>query len=109
YENFRSTGLFGCSECYKAFDRHLDQVLRRIQGSTEHTGKVPVRIGGAGELDRQIGRLRSQLQLAVEREEYERAAAIRDQIRALEEQRRQKEAQKEQEEKKEHPTTTPPR
>lgn len=42
YPVFRHVGKFGCAECYKAFGKLLQGNIKRIQGSTEHTGKVPV-------------------------------------------------------------------
>ncbi|MGE5577292.1 MAG: UvrB/UvrC motif-containing protein [Syntrophothermus sp.] len=84
---FRETGLFGCSECYTDFDRSLDDLLRKIQGSTQHTGKVPLRAGGTVKTQKQIDSLRKELQEAIQHEQYERAAALRDQIRVLESQK----------------------
>lgn len=84
---FRETGLFGCSECYADFDRSLDELLRKIQGSTLHRGKVPARAGGATRAQKQLDALRQELQEAIKREQYERAAELRDQIKAVENQK----------------------
>lgn len=85
FGDFRRLGHLGCSECYTTFTSQLESLLRRVHGSTRHKGKVPSG-GGREELSRQrrIEQLRQQLELAVEAEEYEKAAALRDQIRALE-------------------------
>ena len=64
----------------------VPELLRRIHGDTRHRGKTPQR--GAPESGlRQIQRLHDELQRAVEREEFERAAGIRDDIRRLEAER----------------------
>ena len=58
--------------------------MRRIHGSSLHRGKIPHRTGGTIELKHEIGMLRQKLQESVAQEEYERAAELRDKIRALE-------------------------
>ena len=86
YSSFKETGRLGCAECYAAFQFQLRPLLRRIHGDTRHRGKAPVR-GEAESGARQIQRLHDELQRAVEREEFERAASIRDDIRKLESER----------------------
>ena len=86
YSQFKETGRLGCAECYTAFQFQLRPLLRRIHGDTRHRGKTPVR-GPAESGARQIQRLHDELQRAVEREEFERAASIRDDIRRLEAER----------------------
>lgn len=84
YADFRRAGQLGCSECYETFDRQLEPVLRKLHGSTRHTGKAPARLGGAARTRREAERLRRELQDAVAKEEYERAAGLRDRIRQIE-------------------------
>ncbi len=81
---FAQKGLFGCSDCYRYFGERLEPLLRRIHGSSSHTGKVPARTGGRARLVKQIDQLRAQLREAVAREEYEKAAELRDRIKKLE-------------------------
>lgn len=89
---FASQGLLGCGECYRHFGARLEPVLRRIHGATRHVGKAP-RVAmpaarrRAAEAD-EIARLKAELEEAVAREEFERAAELRDRIRALEQKRR---------------------
>lgn len=84
YSSFKETGRLGCGECYQAFQSQLKPLLRRIHGDTRHRGKAPVRGGAGGTALRAVQRLHDELQRAVEREEFERAAQIRDDIRRLE-------------------------
>ncbi len=84
--NFSQVGKLGCPKCYEVFEQKLDPVLRRVHGFPTHTGKIPQRTGGSIGLRRQIEELRQELQKAVTREEYEKAAEIRDKIRGLENQ-----------------------
>ena len=82
---FAQTGRFGCSNCYNAFEGALNPMLRKIHGKTYHVGKVPRRSGSQIRVRNEIQHLKRELQEAVNAEEYERAAVIRDKIKELEE------------------------
>jgi len=83
FADFRRLGHLGCSVCYDQFDRQLEPILRRIHGATRHTGNVPRRAAGHLRRQRELRRLQEELQRAIAKEEYEQAAALRDQIRRL--------------------------
>lgn len=85
YTQFTKIGRFGCDECYDQFAERLDPLFRRIHGTTDHAGKIPKRNGGLIHDKRQIESLKKHLKLLIEREEFEEAAKLRDQIRELEE------------------------
>lgn len=91
FDDFIQTGRFGCSKCYTTFKEQINPLLRRIHGKTYHVGKVPRRTGGQLRIKHEIDRLKAELQEAVNAEEYERAAVIRDKIKQLEEIRETKE------------------
>ncbi len=84
-EDFRRSGRLGCPHCYSSYESQLRGILRRIHGSTHHLGKVyvPPATTTADRSARLAG-LKQKLQRAVESEDFERAAVIRDQIRELE-------------------------
>lgn len=84
-EEFRKSGRLGCSHCYVTFESNLRTLLRRLHGGTQHVGKVylPPDPTLAEQQERLAG-LRRKLSRAVEREDFERAAQIRDMIRTLE-------------------------
>ncbi len=84
-EDFKRTGRLGCPDCYSVYEPQLRGLLRRIHGSTQHVGKIylPPATEDADRTARLAG-LRRKLQRAVESEDFERAAEIRDQIRELE-------------------------
>jgi protein arginine kinase activator len=90
WADFRQTGLLGCEHDYAAFDKDLTPLLQRAHdGATHHLGKVPTRRGGTTvPVKRQadLTRLRKELSRAVEAEDYEKAAKLRDQIRDAESQ-----------------------
>lgn len=84
YSAFKETGRLGCSECYTTFRAQLRPLLRRIHGSTKHVGKTPIRDAARVALRREIQRLHEDLQRAIEHEEFETAARLRDEIRVIE-------------------------
>ncbi|NLA27023.1 MAG: hypothetical protein GX878_06460 [Firmicutes bacterium] len=84
FTQFSQIGRLGCSDCFQAFNGKLAPLLRRIHGSTSHTGKVPRRSQGAVLFARELKRLRDELKMKVQREEFEEAARLRDKIRTLE-------------------------
>lgn len=81
---FAKQGLLGCGECYRRYGDRLEPVFRRIHGTNRHTGKVPERTGGKVKIANEINKLKGKLKEVISREEFEKAAQIRDQIRALE-------------------------
>lgn len=84
FAGFRASGRLGCPSCYAHFRSQLEPILRRLHGTTDHRGKLPVRRGGQYRRSRQVAQLQEHLQRLVAREEFEEAARIRDQLRALE-------------------------
>lgn len=84
FSDFKNTGLLGCGECYRHFKTGLDPLLKKVHGSITHTGKVPHRTGGKVRIKKEIQDLRIQLQQAIQKENYEQAANLRDKIRQLE-------------------------
>ncbi|MBC7345062.1 MAG: UvrB/UvrC motif-containing protein [Clostridia bacterium] len=84
YNDFAQTGRLGCEKCYLVFEDRLDPLLRRMQAGTQHAGKVPRRTGGVMRLKQELKRLKNTLRTLVAREEFEKAAEVRDRIRELE-------------------------
>ena len=75
---FKRHGRFGCSNCLNVFDPHIRKLIEQIQQSNKHIGKK------AGQGDRkgfEVFKLREQLRKALEKEAYEEAAKIRDQLK----------------------------
>jgi protein arginine kinase activator len=89
---FQSSGRFGCPECYTTFKEDVQGLVEKIHDSSQHIGKVPRRISADISLQKDIRQLQLDLKKAVKREDYEKAAAIRDQIHQLEEKIKEREA-----------------
>jgi len=87
YQDFKKVGRFGCSECYEAFKKQLDPLLKRIHGANRHIGKVPLSAGKTVKETtalQTLKELKSQLEKAVQSEDFETAAKLRDKIREME-------------------------
>lgn len=85
FQGFRKAGRLGCPHCYTAFEGHLRGLLKRVHNSTRHVGKVYLPPDPtASQKERRLEGLRRQLDRAVEAEDFERAATLRDEIRTLE-------------------------
>ena len=84
YVDFKKIGKLGCGECYDAFRKYLGPLLKRIHGSTQHTGKSPLKVTKVLKKRMDIQELHNRLNKAIETEAFEEAAKIRDQIKKLE-------------------------
>ncbi len=85
FQDFRKSGKLGCGADYQIFRERLEPLIFGMHGALEHGGKRPQRLGEAAKIGPSIVRLRYDLQDAVEVEDYDRAALIRDRISSLEE------------------------
>ncbi len=82
---FRENGRLGCPHCYTVFAPYLKNLLRRIHGGVQHVGKMYLPPDPtASERRMRIEGLRRKLSYAIDAEDFERAAKLRDQIRSLE-------------------------
>ena len=81
--NFKKTGRLGCSQCYITFKDFLAGILKRIQGSEHHAGKIPARLEKVSDKDNIVLDLKQELKQAIEKEEYEKAAKIRDKLKKI--------------------------
>ncbi|MDD2927745.1 MAG: UvrB/UvrC motif-containing protein [Candidatus Omnitrophica bacterium] len=84
YADFKKIGRLGCGNCYSTFSKYLGPLLKRIHGSTQHSGKYPFKI--TRDLKKKVDtqELRIRLQKAIESEAFEEAAKLRDQIKGIE-------------------------
>ncbi len=84
WAKFKQSGLLGCENDYAIYAEELTPLLKRAhEGATHHVGKVPARRSGEGGIRTKrisVNRLRKDLARAVEAEDYEAAARLRDEI-----------------------------
>jgi len=85
--DFRKSGLLGCASCYEMFESRLAPLIERAQeGATHHVGKVPQGSADLADHQRTLRSLRLDLAEAIEAEQYEQAAELRDSIAKVEDQ-----------------------
>jgi protein arginine kinase activator len=82
--DFKKEGRLGCPDCYSCFATEIRAMHKRLSGVARHKGKLPQKLLSYKELLIDRERLRSRLETAVDEEDYETAAILRDQIRAIE-------------------------
>lgn len=89
FRRFLDSGKFGCAHCYEAFADRLDPVLHKLHYNTEYKGKIPqdmhLRMTRKEDPGDRLEKLREEKAVAVENENYERAAQLKKEIEALEE------------------------
>jgi len=84
-DDIKRSGRLGCAKCYYTFEKQIDVLLRRIQGSSFHLGRrsgKPVSEHYGDQI--KIRELKKKLNESVKEEDYEEAARLRDEIRSLE-------------------------
>jgi protein arginine kinase activator len=82
-DRLKTVGRFGCGHCYNVFRDQVDHLLMAMHGARSHRGKVPVRFESLEDPAGEIDRLNRRLSEAVEREDYEEAARLRDRLAQL--------------------------
>ncbi len=85
WSEFRERGVLGCPACYDEFEERLIPLLQRThEGGTAHVGAAPAQPGGEqAATTRLVQRLRKQLAEALNAEQYEKAAQLRDSLQDL--------------------------
>lgn len=84
-EEFKKKGRLGCPHCYVTYETHLRGLLKRLHGAGQHTGKVYLPPDPSdSQRQEKLAGLRRKLDRAVESEDFEQAASIRDMIKGLE-------------------------
>ena len=83
FNDIVKSGKVGCSNCYETFYDKLTPSIERIHGRTHHEGKIangsPVQ-----KKNSKIEELKEKLDAAVDIQDYDTAAKLRDEIKALE-------------------------
>ena len=83
YQSFQKTGKLGCPKCYETFREPVRVTLRQIHQNSKHTGKIPAGSAQELKLKRRYEELKAALSKAVKEEDYENAAKIHKELKAL--------------------------
>ena len=81
--DFKKAGRLGCPECYKTFAEGLEGLLKSMHKGTHHVGKVPESLRQSRDLSDRLNVLQKKLAKAVEAEDFELAARLRDEIKQM--------------------------
>jgi len=83
--DFRASGRLGCAHCYEAFEKSMRELLRRVHGNSRHVGRR-YEPPNASEMERAgtVAELRERLRRAIDSEQFELAATLRDQLKGVE-------------------------
>ena len=85
--DFKKSGRLGCADCYETFAEGLEGLLKTMHKGTRHTGKIPngqaPQAAAGAELSDRLKQLNKRLEQAIGQEDYEQAAILRDEIKAL--------------------------
>ncbi|MBN1808274.1 MAG: UvrB/UvrC motif-containing protein [Planctomycetes bacterium] len=83
-KDFVAAGRLGCENCYAAFRDHLGSIFLKNHSASTHKGKNPARMNAPERTRRMLQYLHLELDRAVAREDFEKAASLRDRITELE-------------------------
>lgn len=83
--DFRASGRWGCARCYSQFENGIRELLRRVHGHARHIGRA-YRAPQSETLERSavLGELREKLRRAIDNEQFEQAAELRDRLKGME-------------------------
>ncbi len=84
FEEIARQGKVGCAYCYTGFHDKLAPTVEKIHGKAGHIGKVPAGASHHKPQKSPLEQLKEELAAAVQAQEFEQAAKLRDQIREME-------------------------
>lgn len=81
--DFKKSGRLGCPECYRTFAEGLAGLLKTMHKGVRHTGKAPEALRKTRESVDRLKSLQKKLAKAIETEDFEAAATLRDEIKTM--------------------------
>ena len=81
--DFKKSGRLGCPECYQVFAEGLAGLLKTMHKGTRHTGKTPEALRRSRDNAERFKSLQKKLAKAIESEDFELAAKVRDELKML--------------------------
>ncbi|HEY9174858.1 MAG TPA: UvrB/UvrC motif-containing protein [Verrucomicrobiae bacterium] len=81
--DFKKAGRLGCPDCYRTFAEGLESLLKTMHKGTRHIGKVPEALRQSQDFKQRVALLQKKLAKAIEQEDFEQAAQLRDEIKQL--------------------------
>jgi protein arginine kinase activator len=90
FDKFKKSGKMGCSECFVAFSKQIRVLMHKMFGSIQHRGKYPLKLQAYKMYMDDIQTLKIKLDEALNKEDYEEAAVLRDKIKQMQEKVKEK-------------------
>jgi protein arginine kinase activator len=81
--DFKKSGRLGCPACYATFAEGLEGLLKTMHKGTRHAGKVPESLRQSRDVSDKLKTLQKKLSKAIEEENFEQAATLRDEIKQV--------------------------
>ncbi len=81
--DFKKSGRLGCPDCYKTFAEGLSGLLKTMHKGTRHVGKAPEALRATRDNADRLKLLQKKLAKAIESENFEEAAQLRDEIKQI--------------------------
>lgn len=81
--DFKKSGRLGCPACYTTFAEGLEGLLKTMHKGTRHAGKVPESLRQSRDVSDKLKTLQKRLSKAIEEENFEQAATLRDEIKQV--------------------------
>lgn len=82
-DHLQKVGRLGCPDCYDIFSGAIADRLGSLHKAVSHVGIVPKGLAGKHALRTQLVELDEKLAEAIEKEDYEKAAKVRDELEKL--------------------------
>jgi len=79
------SGKVGCAKCYEVFADELAPTVNQLHGKAEHNGRAPGHFAAKNEKKNKLKKLKAELRCAIESQDFEQAAVLRDRIKEIEE------------------------
>lgn len=79
--DFKKAGRLGCAHCYVTFAQPLESLLKSMHKGARHVGKVPQALRESRDYSDRLKALQKRLEQAIAVEDFELAAALRDEIK----------------------------
>ncbi len=83
FSEYQKTSLLGCQYCYKYFREFLNPSIKKYQFNLQHVGKYPINTSDSANSRKRLNVLEKELREEVLKENFEKAAVLRDEIIVL--------------------------
>lgn len=80
FSEYTKTSLLGCAHCYKYFRELIIPAIKKYQFNLQHVGKYPVNTSVEANSRKRLNLLEKELHEEVLKENFEKAAILRDEI-----------------------------